>query len=151
MKKIKFRGKRKDNEEWVYGYPIVLKSPIGEKNCFILREDFEIDWAGDYPGTQLLENFIEVIPETVGQYIEIDDLHGKEMFEGDIIKLYQPDGKTFSEVPTAYIFYEKGAWRVSGFDKFPYISDILSSLELKFEVIGNIHDNPEVLPTKKDD
>ena len=56
----------------------------------------------------------------------------------DIIKLYQPNGKTFSEVPTAYIFYEKGAWRVSG------LSDILSSLELKFEVIGNIHDNPEV-------
>jgi len=130
MRKIKFRGKRKDGK-WTYGCLFIYKD--GDR--YLINESRDL----------IISGWVEVIPETVGQYIGLKDMYGKETFGGDIIELYYPNGKIFSEVPVAYIFYKKGAWRVSGFDKFPYLSNILSNLELKFKVIGNVYDNPELL------
>ena len=63
MKDIKFRGKRVDNGEWVYGD--LHHGPITGK-IYIM-------------GTQ-------VIPETVGQYAGFDDTNGVEVFEGDVMQ-----------------------------------------------------------------
>ena len=137
MREIKFRGKRKDNEEWIYGYLIILESPAGEKNYFILPEEFKIDWTDKYPGTQILENFHEVIPETVGQYTGSKDKNGREIYDGDIVKNLANNSILKVEFGMeGVIFINK-----KGQSVFPMKKD----RRLELEVIGNIYENPELL------
>ena len=86
---------------------------------------------------------IEVIPETVGQCTGLTDKNGEKIFEGDIVKHYyldnNPDvydiGKIFWNGATCmYLRTCKSG------DSYPQVWD-----SCEYEVIGNIHDNPEML------
>jgi len=86
MEEIKFRAKRKDNGEWVYGFffekPQPLQCILSEndkpqkRECYILFPGFA-DW--NMP-RQLYQ--VEVIPETVSRYTGLKDINGKEVYEG---------------------------------------------------------------------
>lgn len=72
---IKFRGKRIDNGEWVYG-DFMTTHP--NPTIIISNDPTE------------MENFTHVVSETVGMYIGIIDGHGNEIYVGDIIRHRYP-------------------------------------------------------------
>ena len=123
MREYLFRGKRKDNGEWVYGNFV--------RGCV---DDFA--YIVEFGNKELCRNYVEVIPETVGQYTGLTDKNGKKIFEGDICKHRSNySGNTLISLVT----YTDGHFLAlvsenSGFE-----------LSEKLEVIGNIHDNPELL------
>ena len=85
-----------------------------------------------------ITTMVEVIPETVGQYIGgIPDKNGKKIFEGDIVGF---DGELCYEV--YYIIFVDGCFRIAQNGRYSYT---LHNLHSSLEVIGNIHDNPELL------
>lgn len=135
MREILFRGKRIDNSEWVYGSLVYcpVDNEIGTIVVFA-----EEDEAGFIIGEH-----VEVDLNTVGQYTGITDKNGKKIFEGDILDL-----------PRWYVAYcgnlNEGFHMNAGWyqvrDNFE--SWVELECELDHEIIGNIHDNPELLEVK---
>lgn len=135
MREILFRGKRKDNGEWVYGNYAVTDN--NEKQHFIFQNKaFEF----------------EVVPETVGQYTGITDDNGKKIFEGDILGVTNDD-PDYDYITKVYLDCDTLCVDVQGQD-YDYTS-IGFAIEIwdnecdQVEIIGNIYDNTELLKEKE--
>ena len=125
MREILFRGQRKDNGEWIEGYYVRL----GEHH-YILTGKLDIT-----KGFPIFVHY-EVLPETVGQYTGLTDKNGKKIFEGVIV--------SFNE------YHYSIEWKKErcGFG-FRETADRLLEIDGEHcEVIGNIHDCPELLKGK---
>ena len=131
MREILFRGKRKDNGEWVcgnYGF----NDTFTTENHYIFQN-------------KAWEFFVD--PATVGQYTGLTDKNGKKIFEGDIIGFYI-DGKLVVDG-----FVEYGQFNCTccnGVYGWHIVAGDIRWVE-DYEVIGNIHDNPELLEVEKCD
>jgi uncharacterized phage protein (TIGR01671 family) len=137
MREILFRGKRRDNGEWLYGslMQITYKEENNAMPFYIIFEDFFIFVGGD---AKSLRHAV-VDPETVGQYTMMSDDHLKRLFEGDICRAKNLLHNGKEELFTVE-WCENGFFLVddTGTTWHPcYLEDI--------ENIGNIHDNPELL------
>ncbi len=137
MREILFRGKRADNGEWVQGD---FCSPC---NIVFLENGYDaVLGKDDCP----MCNDFEVLPETVGQYTGLTDKNGKKIFEGDIIKHIRTLwGKDNSDIGVI-LWCENLCkfYRTSKFDTMDKV-EIWKDTAVDYEVIGNIHDNPELL------
>jgi len=139
MKDIKFRGKRVDNGEWVYGY---------YSRCDNDHYIYEIKSICIHKGEDCWENDlfkVEVIPESVGQYINKKDKNGVEVYTGDVINCSVGCPHViewYDEVPSSALM----GGGMPGF----YLSGMNEGyawLDVE-EVIGNMTDNPELLNTE---
>ena len=146
MSENKFRGKSVRTGGWIYGYYVKHETrqtcPIGEDKLTPdeIKRLIVFDSFADWNMPKTLQA-IEVIPETVGQYTGLKDKNGKEIFEGDIVAC--GDG----EVPTEIRWVqESSAFMAYNIKRKEY--HLLNKYFDRFigEVIGNIHDNPEVSP-----
>jgi hypothetical protein len=129
MKTIKYRGKRKDNGEWVEGSYLQQFVRTGRKVGIL-----EYAYYGSVH---------EVIPDTVGQCTGLPDKGGRDIWEGDILfpnnrlVVWAEDGEGGSGVG----FYTK--CYAIGYGRSLWSFGITQAEASK--VIGNIHDNPELL------
>ena len=133
MREILFRGKRIDknnpanNGKWFEG-------------VYFPKDD--ITPAIIYGGTRH-NHGVFVDPETVGQYTGLTDKNGKRIFEGDVClntKTGEIVAVKWSGVFAGFVWHKpkKENSKLFDFGELYRVSD-------KFEVIGNIHDNPELL------
>ena len=132
MREILFRGKT-DKGEWVQGVPF-----FEEERCYIIEDLFICD---EYDCTGAVNTM--VIPETVGQYTGLTDKNGKKIFEGDVVLFSWGDDKNRQPF---YIEFVDGEFRATPKEITQDVWSIrIASYAPDFEVIGNIHDNPELL------
>ena len=131
MDKMICRGRRLDNQEWVEGYFAVLKWYLDEKPiAVIIPEDATL-----YPHGELC-GFYPVDPETVGRFTSLTDKNREKIFEGDIVDILTENEEI------GVVAYEDGGFLVNA-DGF--CVDFHSNINgTDLEVIGNIHDNPEL-------
>lgn len=158
MREILFRGKDIDTGKWAHGgYSLYPHTRFPARPTI-----YEVDHGYWRP--------VEIMPETLGQYTGLEDRNDKRIFEGDIVrckhfykdydgtfesaKIRSAYGKAFDKTtdePTylrnyAVRMYD-GSWELrNGSDGHKINSNYIINHEI--EVIGNIHDNPELLKGK---
>lgn len=128
MREILFRGIDEGTNEWVYGY-------YYEKPCEFCKE------KGYYIFDDTTISRYNVIPETIGQYTGLTDKNGKKIFEGDICKI--KGVPLVDEIPFVVEWnedYSGWFWR-----DLEYYDTITPEIAKTAHIIGNIHDNPELL------
>ena len=143
MRDILFRGKRIDNGEWVEGDFIApyFISPYQNSELYI-NETYVNGKSVD--GIVWCQgSFYRIAPSTVGQYTGLTDKNGKRIWEGDIIKW----DYAYNEGKSYQVIYDVGGacFSASREHNGDNTSTIFYNDEQYAEVIGNIHDNQELL------
>ena len=148
MREILFRGKDIDNGKWIYGGYVHLHKTTycyagsDDGNNDIHRIVFErmTDW--NLPNQHMMA---DVLPETVGQYTGLVDKNGVKIFEGDIVSYFKKD------ILNSEVIYKDGCFMFRFISEFTQRmrqskqEPIFDNVSMCGEVIGNIHDNPELL------
>nr|DAX66403.1 MAG TPA: YopX protein [Caudoviricetes sp.] len=146
-REILFRGKKVDNGEWVHGKGLQqCKDELGNEIVAIFTDIVKSEKYIKKEGRYTLY-YMPVKAETLGQYTGLKDKNGKKIFEGDIVHL-KGDGFGGSEVGVDYhkiVSFNNGSFCLSAGEgvHFP-IDNYFHGLD-DWDVIGNVHDNLELI------
>ena len=123
---IKFRAKGKSDGQWHYG------------SLLQIGDDLSI--ATD---TEAVYEMCDVAPSTIGQFTGLLDCNGKEIYEGDIVRLF--------DFKNCQVVFERGAFcyminnHIIPFSSNIYLRIGKNGGYREVEILGNIHDNPELI------
>jgi hypothetical protein len=138
MRDYKCRGRRKDNGEWVYGY--YFTTPLTDEDSGAPPEAGWFFLTGETRHCIAQDGAVFVVdPSTVGQFTGLKDKNGVEIYEGDILLRRNRRYTT--------IVFDQGSFETQGSGglcPLRYI-ELVNSQTLDALVVGNIHDNPELL------
>lgn len=149
MREILFRGKDPETGTWYEGFYMALSDttycfrgdydahPDNTKHYIVF--DRMTDWG--LPNQHLRA---DADPSTVGQYTGLKDKHGKRIFEGDILRWTGEDGETGKVI----VIFAGGSFLLKCVEVLDAPADPFDEFDRgcqTLEVIGNIHDNPELL------
>lgn len=131
MREIKFRG-RDEHGDWHYG---------AFMGVFFDGVVAPIEYANIYDDGMANR----VLPDTVGQFTGLTDSEGREIYEGDVIRsVMLPHMRT--AVCNGCVVYRNGAFYVEYIDHtYANLGDLIFYSGTSSTVIGNIHDNPDLL------
>lgn len=137
MRPIKFRGKRIENDQWVIGSLIYRGDSINP----VMNIDRNIGPVD-----------VVVDAATVGQFTGLLDRNGKEIYEGDLLFSPLSEVNPFGMVawhPNGYFFIDMEFGKRMPAEDFRTLGEMMKYMiggrSTEFEVVGNIHDNPELL------
>ena len=148
-REILFRGKRVDNGEWKYGAYIKATRHWHKHG---IHEDWICSSVIQNGGYLNLVGRCPVKAETVGQYIGLTDKNGEKIFEHDFCRF-----REWSKGEMCWIgkvCYEHQQFIICGGPnkecEGPFLLVMSRFCPANIEVIGNIHDNPELLEKEKE-
>ena len=138
---IKFRGKRIDNGEWVYGDLVrAWVQTLSDNGRLVTQIRKQIS---DIYGV-IWNETDDAIPETVGQYTGLKDKNGTELYDSDL--LTDMVGDVFEVFyNTAHCAYMAKYVRTKHAEKKRGYFRLGDQCSLTIEVIGNVWENPELL------
>lgn len=136
-REIKFRGRRVDNNEWVFGQLIFKKCLRDNGGVEHMLREWEEEFAFIYENN--IENnceeyptkFIEINIKTIGQYVGLKDKNGVEVYEGDKVK-----AKFYGKEVVGEIGFNSGCFLLWN----SCVSDNQLFIFTDIEVIGNIYE-----------
>ena len=139
MREILFRGKRLDNGEWVYWNGIgLVTTHTGKYYKAVVRRRYGETYF--YHAYQLMGL---VDKNTIGQYTGLKDRNGKRIFEGDIVHCVAR-----IDDANCVVIFEDGEFRFVPERNYKTYTTGMGYHALRCfdkEIVGNIHDNPELL------
>ena len=138
-REILFRGKLKDKDEWIGEWIEGIYCPCSWDLYMRRVEKPRIIILSNKGKTDGL--WREVIPETVGQYTGLTDKNGKKIFEGDIVRY----DVNYHDMVISYDVENWDGWLYEDIDDNMHVYSICEFCLKDIEVIGNIHDNTNML------
>lgn len=129
-----YRGKWRDNGEWAFGALVMAKDTADEEQRTYILEDADFCGYGEFTGV------CDVDPNTVGECSGLTDKNNKLIFEGDILRV-----NYFCQKPvTGVVSFRDGKFVMDYIRNGNAWTDTLTEVcSVLYEIIGNIHDNPD--------
>ena len=128
MREIKFRGKNIETGEWLYGN-LQVPAKKGVPYCMWDKEKFQC----------------EVDPETIGEFTSLKDRNGNDIYEGDIIAFNWKSCDGVDITDLLEVRFVRGVFAFLWDGDLDHEANIVSPTHEWAVIIGNIHDNPELI------